>query len=477
MNNNNLGKELYQEAQNFFEGKGGYPKNFKKGMAKLREAALAENQDAAGEYAEYLVKNKKYAEALEFYKINYTHDFFPDEYVYCLFKRALQIYKKNLEEVQKFYGMGKEVDKYLDGDGYYYLACLCELATGKKDEKYLLEAAKNHSRAMPDAEYKKIGREYGVVMSLEEMDEYLEDADEDVDSFGVLKLDENAAWKIVSANLDEKKVKYNISTQAIKKLLTQKPKGILEFQKVIKIKYTCGKPYVNFEHDDPRFTTVETNSFSYPMNSSWSSMFATYLDKARQEDFREKMRNFETCDTYYNCRYRVISEYDGYLLDCCDKSAYQKTYNGVTYTIKEQISKLKNWKMEHITLTLGENDISLSEDAVIFVPFWFFTISLGKNSTATVRVNATTGEIDTFTDNPFGQFTEYYNAKVGAMQKFSKEALKGLKKAKRKEKFKQNKWFIIHLVATLISPFIIPILGLLMFISLGVHIYFKFFKK
>lgn len=472
--NNNLGEKLYQEAHNYLEGKSGFKQNIKKGYEKLKEAMDNGHKMATGEYARYLEKNKRYEEAIECYEANYAVDLFADDYVRCMLIHAKKIHKKNPKQVVSYHNWTFKIQSCLSGNGYYYLEKLYELAEGEKNKQYINEAAKLQSNIMPKEYYEYVGREYGVLISLEEMKEYLEKTNENISGFAKLTANtELVAWKLATIYLNDIKIKHNISNQAIKKLLNNNPKGVLEFQQVVKSTFNCATPVVYIEHNDPNSSVKQTGTIPFKVDKTWTKAYTTFLDKSKQSNYIDKFIKYPITDTYYNCRYRIHVKNLDIIKEECLLTTYNCAKNWSKNYIIENISKAKNWKKENVDLIYDQDNINNEEFSIVYVPFWFFTISLDKKTKVTVRVNAVNGEADTFINNEFGQFSDYHDIKKGAMALLSKEEIDQVKKKKRKEKNEKNKWMNIHIIATIIMLFSFLPIGLLLLVTLIGHIILK----
>lgn len=475
--------ELFNEGMNFYKGQNGYPQNSKKAIHYFEKSSEAGNRDASFELAKLYFLNKNYDLALKYFDTNEAYLYGPRQYVFSILKQLPRNVKKNPDLAETMLNKAIKCEKSLDEDGCYYLACIIK-AVHPEDEKeylkYILRAAKGFSTVMPDELYKLVGREYGVLNNLEEMKLFLESEDEDdleVNGFGPLNKNHDEAWRTAVANLTEKGIKHNISNALIKKLIEAQPSGILEYQPIYEISYYVGGLKGKFKYDNPNYTSVSTGSGGLYVNASWSRIYATYLDKYTQKKFKQKAMSIKYTNTYYNARYRIYPEFGLGIEKILDEDVKDVAKTNAGYKFEDKIANDYNWETKYIDVTIDDIEITPSKKCCYFIPFWFFTIELGKNKSATVRVNASTGEVDTFLNNPFGQFTEYDNPIEGAMMKWNKDIIKDMNKKKRKEKIKKFKWLIIHGAATLLFFLISWPIGLVLLLTFGFHIYMKFFRK
>ena len=492
-------QQMYELALKHLNGTGGYPKNPKKGEKTMLEASNAGSKDAAGYYAMHFAKNDN--EKLIHFQKSGAYADYPNEYVRCLYTTSQKIAKKNPEQVKKNLASAREVKVH--ADGYYYLAELAKLA-GESDGAYrnfLYLAALGNSKAMPDETYKYINRERGVIYGKEEFDLYTKANEIKVGGFAEVTKTEEEAWSIVEANLDTKEGKAKLPTGMAGAMLKKRPQGVLEYQRVIYVRYKTSLISVGFEYDNPNYSTVTTGTLSdYHVSDSqltsayWFTDFR-YPDK--QTAAWQSLNKLTYTSTYpsnmrfKNARFRVGTPYYYSLCNKCMDETKEGSKWRAKNDVKEYLSRQKNWNTSHIKINLQKSDTKLDDFHIKFIPFYYFTVeSFGKS--ATVRVNAQTGAVDFYENCPFGQFTEYDDYAKGGNAQLNREVVDAAKKREARQSVakdrKIGKFCFIGAVVAFILVFVfesmkndaLSIISFLASVGLagaGVWFFFKSFIK
>ncbi len=431
------GKQLYTEAMNFFEGKDGFPKNEKKGYARLKEAADAGFQKAREDYAEYLwVEKDKYDAAISYYEAGRLSDNESiSDYLFCL-KTISDKKKKDIEFAKSCVEKAKTYEEHFNADAFYFYAELLKRAypdkTKEVDEK-LDVAAFLGSSCMPDSVYASIGRERGVLAEKFEMELWQKNApDGKYVSFVPCRKTADDAWAIAKANLEEKNTKKILTSSQISRLLKSAVAPVLEYQPIIKCSVLANEPDFRYEYDNPKYATVSTGSNTYKVNLYWTNYCATFKTKQSQRDLWKVYKDATTTDQYVEGRVRITPSGLDDAISRVKELSTKDAIDGSRNEIKNALVSVKNWEKKYITINFNDTDISLKELSYVFIPFYFFTIKLGSKNTVTVRVDGYSGEVDYFTDNPFGQFTAEDNVALGGGASQSKSQKSGAKKNKRR---------------------------------------------
>ncbi len=431
-------QQLYDEALKHIEGKGGYPKNPKKGKKTMMEAANAGSRQAAGYCATQYATNE--AEMLKYLDMNEAKEDHPNDYVRCLYTLA-QRSKGKPETVKGYFTKSCNVKANYHADGYYYYAELGKLAekddTWYRDTLYL--AALGNSKAMPDATYAYINRTRGVITGKEEVELWVKanEMKDRVAGYGAVTKSEDEAWRIVEANLSTKEGAKKLPAGAASAMLKKHPTPTLEWQRLIVVYAQLTKISVGFEYDDPKYSQVSKGSISdFKVDSTPNGYWFT--------DFRHPVKQTQAWKDFdtlsysknipSNARLRVSTPYYNALCVECAEQSKKGAMNRAKNEFKDALSKAKNWPSQYISLTVNDHDNGIESFKIYFVPFYFYTVDLAFGKTATVRVNAQTGAVDFFENSPFGQFDEYDDYKKGGGAKLNKELIDAQKRAAERAK-------------------------------------------
>lgn len=456
-------EQLYDEALKHINGTGGYPKNPKKGEKTMLEASNAGSRKAAGYYAMHYAKND--SDKLIHFQKSGAYEDYPNEYVRCLLTTAQKMAKRNPGIPKSNYDAANRVQAKYHGDGYYYLAELAKLAgdTEQKYKDYLYLAALGMSKAMPDATYALINRDRGVIYDKEEIELWIKanELQDRVAGYGEIKKTEEEAWRIVEAHLSTKEGKEKLPAGGASAMLKKRPTGTLEYQRLINVAMSVKYISVGFEYDNPNYSTVTRGSINdYKLDRYMENWFTDFRCSAKQKDAYktfEKLSYTKTVPT--RGRFRVDTPYYYSLCTECAETSKTEMINEAKWLFKKDLGQQKNWATQHINVTLNKHDTGLKFFRIYFMPFYYFTVDLAFGKTATVRVNAQTGEVDFYENCPFGQFTEYDDYKTGGNVQLNKATVDALKKATAKKDAKKDrtiaKWSGIGALALLVLTIII----------------------
>ncbi len=423
-------QQLYDEALKYIEGKGGYPKNPKKGQKAMMEAAEGGHVEAARYCITHYAKTEK--EKLHYFNKNpNVRTGITNEYVRCLYVEAQAMMKKKKTVGDTFFMANLSKDTYHD-DGYYYFAELGKLA-GKDDAWYrdtLYLAALGSSKVMPDSAYAYINRTRGVIEGKVELDAWVKanKLQDNIGGYGEVTKTAEEAWRIVEANLSAKETVKLLPPGAARHILKAGPCAVLEYQRVIAIYAKIKDISVGFEYDNPKYSQVTTGTLTdYTVDVTRGHWYTDFQYGTKQTEAWKKFRDLSYKSTTPNARVRISTNYYGDLLSTCADQAKSSVMWAAKSTIKEDLGKAKNWPTQYISLNVKEHDTSISSLKIYFVPFYYFNYELSKSKTITLRVNAQTGEFEWFENAPFGQFTEYDDYKVGGGAKLNKDLVNARK--------------------------------------------------
>ena len=422
-------QQLYDEALRHLNGTDNYAKNPKKGKKLMLEASKLGNAQADGYCAMNFAKSD--AEKIAYFKKNGAGANYPTEYLRCLLATA-----KKPDLIKNNYEVAKTLK--LEGDGYYYFAELSKLA-GESDKVYrdnLYLASLALSKAMPEKAYKYIGRDYGVYYDKEEIELWAKAYNVKA-YYGKIEKTEEEAWRIVESNLSTKEGKAKLPTGGAAAILRKKPTATLEYQRVL---YACYRTEVidaAIEYNNPNYSSVMKGTVSNfnvnednPTRAHWFPDFRFHAThKLAWQTF--KSMNY-TATAPVKGRFRVGTPYYNAIKNECLAETQKASKDHALWRLKEHYNKTKGWETNYIKTTLQKSDTSFDEFRIYFVPFYYFTAELGLGNTATVRINAQTGEIEYFENCPFGQFDEYDKYLIGGNARMSKDQIKSLAKAKAK---------------------------------------------
>ena len=473
--------ELFLEAISLLMGTNGYPKNEKKAWVIMKRAADEGHKEACARYAVKIMKSNCLA-AAEYFMKNCAYDIFPDEFAECLYY-CIKKTKNDDKNENDYYAWVQLGDSLYSADGYYYWALMVKIKEPENIDLYnklLYYAALGNSKIMPDSLYKQIGRERGILVGKTEMDAYMSSNDNNkkVLGFGPVNKNEEQAWHIAVANLTEKGRKFEVSKSELNRLVREVPKGVLEYEYCIYCAYNVGTVTARYEYDNPNYTSVYRNSGTLKIDTYWYNYFAVYQTPQSQKDFYKVLQGIELQQTYKDARFRIFPYRCKEVLENIKERTLRNAQNGAVSKVKKAVHKENNWEEKYIKVDIDNYDISLYGLKEVYIPYWYFTISTGGKNTATVRVNAINGEVSTFSNNPFGQFTDYDDVVAGGKTKYSKEVQKEIKKRKNAKARKLNILLTIQCILTILL-FLIGgwFVGIPLLLSVAAHVYFRFFKK
>ena len=442
-------QQLYDDALKFLNGTGGYPKNLKKGEKLMLQASNAGSRQAAGYYATHFAKND--GEMLMHLQKSGAYEDHPNEYVRCLYTTAKKAMKKDPAIAKNNYDAANRVQAQYHDDGYYYKAELAKLA-GDPDEKYrsyLYLAALGMSKAMPDEAYALIGRDRGVIYNKDELDAYVKANEIKLGGFAEVTKTEEEAWRIVEANLSTKEGKAKLPAGAAGAMLKKRPTGTLEYQRVLRACYRTSRMSVGFEYNNPSYSTVTRGTVSdwdVPEDKQYTAFWYTdFRYFAKQSVAWESLKQLKYSNTYptnlifQKARFRVDTPYYYSLMSKCMDAAKASSRSNSIRHFKEALGTQKNWSTGHITANIQTANTGLDSFKIYFVPFYYFTVELAFGKTATVRVNAQTGDTEYYENCPFGQFTEYDDYETGGNVKLDKEKVDAVKKAASRKSAKKDR--------------------------------------
>ena len=468
--------QLYQEAQNLLNGTNGFPKNPKKGYAKLKEAADAGNQKAREEWGEYLwVEKGKYAESLPYYEAGTLSDQDAvEDYLFVLTKLVAKN-KKDPTFAQTAADKAFAYHDKFDAESYYFYGVLLQKGYPEKTKEIhdsFDMAAFLGSEYMPDETYASIGRERGVFTGKTEMDIWQKNTSDGKSStFVPCNRSAEEAWSIAKANLEEKATKKILTYAQISKLLKGAPQAQLEYQPIVKCAVEVGTPNVRYKYDNPSYSTVSSGSTDYTVDMYWTNYCATFKTKQTQRDLWKVYKNATFTSNCVDGRVRIHPVGQKAVIERAIELSSKDATEGARQEIKEAFHKAKNWDTKYIEIIYNDKASDIKELSYVFVPFYFFTVSMGGKKSVTVRVNAYSGEVDYFVDNPFGQFSEDDNVAQGGGASQSK-AERNAKSGGRSGRRGGSRWSRLKRRISLIPYLILIALAIVGFtnnnIALGV---------
>lgn len=411
---------MYEEARNFINGTGGYPKKVNKGLKIMKEAALI-NEAASCYYGVFSAEQKKYAIAYEcLSRFDEVKKIAADDYCKCMYYMA----KKKAKDPAALEGFLNDVEfvrSSITGEGFYYAALIRRIAKQPVEavNEELKLAAFCGSVDMPDYEYAACGRERGVYYGEEEFRAIIGARDDDDKTFGGFypcEKTKEQALKIAKANLDEKRIKEILPFGASLALANADMDAVLEYQKVYRVIISVGKYDARYEYNHPNYSTVTSGSASLQIDMNWRRYYATYQHHIPQVDLFKtfnEMTPGNVCNP--DAQFRVVNSYDSYIAQVCDEKVVADIEAGCKYKFKQALIEQNNWEGKYIKVTTNDKEIQSHTLKEFYVPFWFFTKKI-LGISITLRVNATTGEVDAFVGNPSGRFAQEDNMAVGAYQ-------------------------------------------------------------
>ncbi len=440
-----MSQSSYQEYLNYRNGANGYPKNEAKAQKFLKKAADAGHPQACADMAATLV-DKKPQKALEYFEKGNARDYGVENYLKALYLLAKKC-KKNAAKASVYYDKAK--DMKLSGNAQWYFAKLT-LFAGKGDSEYrlaLMPAIMQEAPIIPDEDFLSVGRERGVVFGATEFAEWKKSPDAKYFEGFYSAMDNMAAVRAALANLDEKAAKNALGgagVKALKKWLNEaESKGycdeaVLEYQPLLRITLELNSIECRFKYDNPAYSSIQQGSGTktYPEAKAWHGYYATYVTdhepNGNIEKYKGKTLNQTSLITKEPNKVRFRWNPKRYT-DVVSK-AYSAIENGVkndaVWEYKQDLQRKHNWNTSHISCTINSASISNKRAHIMYVPFWFFTKQVGKR-TFTLRVNATTGDVNYFVDNPFAQFS--YSDVVSSAQAF-KYTLSAVKASEKSAK-------------------------------------------
>ena len=444
-----MSNSVYQDYVNYRDGANGYPKNPAKAMKFLKKAADAGHPQACADMAATLI-DKKPQKALEYFEKGNAKDLAVENYLKTLYVLAKKC-KKNTAKASVYFDKAK--DMKLSGNAQWYFAKLT-LFAGKGDSEYrlaLMPAIMQEAPIVPDEDFASVGRERGVVFGSAEFAEWKKSPDAKYFEGFYSAMDNMAAVRAALANLDEKVAKESLGgagVRALKKWLNAaESKGycdeaVLEYQPILRFYLELNSIELRYKHDNPNYTTITTGSGTkpYPDKLCWHGYYASYVTDTKANDnilkFHDRPLSKEPATTKESnkIRYRWNPKRYTDLISKGFSSIEGGVKSRAQSDYKSDLARKYNWNTAHITTTVNSANITNKRAHIMYVPFWFFTQTVGKH-TFTLRVNATTGDVNYFVDNPFGQFGLSDTVTSPNAQKYTLAAMKA--KAKSDKAYKK----------------------------------------
>lgn len=389
----------------------------KKGKKLMRQAADGGDRIACGKTACFLVEEKKWLEAKQYFEKENSFEDNPNEYVHCLAVCASKTKKRETKERAQMLSDADRVQNKLKGNGRYWYATLLHSAEPDNVDAYrlhLILAAIDESSDMPDELYEFVNRERGVFGTKAEISSWLK-KDHGAFSVGFLpcNLTKDDAVRAAGGELGMKEARKAMPMRAKSAFKKGLYKATLEYQKVIRYQISAKTVSLHYEYSHPNSSYIEKGSGTVDVNSYWTDCYATFLTKQDQKDLYKIYKDVKPEQTFVDARMRVNPAYEKVVTEECRKKAIADAANGSKSTIKQTIAQQYRWDKRYIKLTIDDNAMSVRSQSEIYVPFYFFTVKLSPKKSSTIRVNAYTGETDLLINNPFGQFTGSYYAEKG----------------------------------------------------------------
>ncbi len=435
-------EQNYQRAQSLIKGDSTVKANPKKGWKMMGELADAGYEPACLNLAHECWYTGKYADACVYFeKAKLTKNEQAFEYVCSLYRGITKKQRKDPDYLASVFAKAKKYEELYTGDGRYYYALLLHVAQPENEEGYkqqLYYAALGNSDYMPDEAYEFIGRERGVLADKSEMDIWMKVSSmAKYAKFIPCERSEDDAWFIAEQALEDKETNKFLNTAQRKALLHAKPKAILEYQQIYRAAYNIGTIKFGFKYDNPNYSTVSTGTATLNVNKYWTNSCATFKTKQSQEQLWKVYNKVTTTTTYKDARVRTNAYGSATVIERCGEMTRKDARNGAVWEAKDAEAKQRNWETRYITINMQDYDMTNKFIELVFVPFYFFTVTTTGKKTVTARVNGYSGEIDFFVDNPFGQFTEEDNVAQGGganettRDRNKKQSAKNKAKAKR----------------------------------------------
>ena len=388
-------EEQRKIAYGYIHGYDGLPKNEKKGWELMRAAADAGDAAAAASMAEHLADSEPET-ALGYFTQSGSE---PNTlYLKILYLAAL----KTPEKANEYWTASKRVTP--DRDGLWYCAKLLHAAdpTDMGYTELLSDAASLGSGLLTDEDYAACGRARGVVVGREEFERFVR-TDQAHERYYFSRIDKNEsmARALVEANLGEKEAAKLLGKDIVAKIKGMQPEVTLEYEPV----YIPGE-----QLDEVRYTYTHQESDSITRHSGSGVLAAEgHYDYLERHELVTPLFLRREEKTYYfhgeepvpeNARIRV-SVPD---MDAMEEESFKKNFRdalqSATTAVEMALSKEYGWSVGCIDVDIDTDNWEATID-LGFVPCWFFSYKL-KDRLVTIRVNATTGDIEYFFDNPFG---------------------------------------------------------------------------
>lgn len=388
-------EEQRKIAYGYIHGYDGLPKNEKKGWELMRAAADAGDAAAAASMAEHLADSEPET-ALGYFTQSGSA---PNTlYLKILYLAAL----KTPAQAKEYWAASKSVVP--DRDGLWYCAKLLHTAD-PSDMGYtelLSRAASLGSGLLTEEDYAACGRERGVVVGSEEFERFAKtDTAHGRYFFSRIDKNESMARALVEANLGEKEAARLLGKDVVAKIKGMQPEVILEYEPV----YIAGERLdeVRYTYSHQERDSITRHSGSGVLSVEGDNDYLRNRKLVTPFFLRRKE------ETYYfygeetvpeNARIRV-SVPD---MDAMEEERFKKNFRdaleSASTAVEMALNKEYSWSVSCIDVNIDTDDWEATTD-LGFVPCWFFHYKL-QDRLVTIRVNATTGDIEYFFDNPFG---------------------------------------------------------------------------
>lgn len=248
------------------------------------------------------------------------------------------------------------------------------------------------------------------------------------DRFGTVKfLKKTIGTEMARAITEEKLSLFN--KKIAEKLRAVQPEVITEYQRVHGSEDTVYGFSYSFKQEQSSSVTTHSGSGSMVIEKTYGTYKA---DFASDENFTEMLNNASYESEIPDERICLNDTYAS-----CYADMLQNTTDALENLARSEVAKKYGWPSYSVETTVYHTDCDSKDETVsYFVPFYFFIYNLDGN-TYTVRVNASSGKVHVFVNNPFGLAT----VKGGKTE--------GVADQKGKKKFS----FGIFLVLTLFTGF------------------------
>lgn len=417
------GEELRELAFNHLKGENGLPKNEKKGWETMKKAADAGDDKAISAYANHIVESDPSAAAklIEDACIETDCQGTYTQALYLIVKANPQAAAESLKKALTLEKDLTDTGYTLAANPHYYIAKIAEAANPDDKTtiiKHLSQAAILGCPLMTEPDYKACGRDRGVAYGKDELLVWLDSytrkgIDTDKSVYVVKKVkNEGMAQAIMEANLDSAEAIRVFGKGRIKQIKSLTPKVVCEYQKIYEADVEIGRYPFTFRHQATNSVTYTTGSGVVDIGKTYAEYMTAFKSKSCNTDKNKKINDYEfdNGDFPANTRFRTNTAYD----EVAEKAAWEAVHK-LEKEVEENAAKRYlasqyGWYTQDIEYIIGNHaDTNIFEEdykyAVIFVPFYFFTFDLGKE-TATVRVNAFNGETDFHINNPFGLYSK-----------------------------------------------------------------------